>query len=112
MRLRNIILFFIFLAINIQARSQALDTLYWIGNGGAWEDASHWSYSSGGPPNNGFEFPSINHTAIFDDQSFTMANQQVVSSVNMFVYDMDWSAVTNNPEYVIAANQFIDINGS
>lgn len=42
-------------------------TLYWIGGEGYWEDASHWSLSSGGP--SGSTTPTIDDDVIFDSNS-------------------------------------------
>ncbi|MEO0405622.1 MAG: hypothetical protein AAF193_12190, partial [Bacteroidota bacterium] len=49
-------------------------TLYWVNNGGDWEDASHWSDTSGGLPNVNI-FPSKYDDAIFDANSFSMVAQ-------------------------------------
>ena len=42
--------------------------LYWVGNSGNWNDASHWSTISGG--NGGEGVPTINDNVIINEQSF------------------------------------------
>ncbi|PIQ14875.1 MAG: hypothetical protein COW67_11485, partial [Flavobacteriales bacterium CG18_big_fil_WC_8_21_14_2_50_32_9] len=42
--------------------------LYWVGNSGNWNDASHWSTISGG--NGGAGVPTINDNVIINEQSF------------------------------------------
>lgn len=41
--------------------------LYWIGNGGNWNDANNWSTSSGGPSDGAV--PTANNDVYFDDNS-------------------------------------------
>lgn len=45
--------------------------LYWVGNNGSWNDASHWSTSSGGV--GGTAVPTINDNVFIDSQSFNQA---------------------------------------
>lgn len=48
---------------------------YWVGNGGDWNDTTHWSASSGGA--SGASVP-INTDAVFFDASSFSANNQIV----------------------------------
>ncbi|MDJ1506878.1 hypothetical protein, partial [Xanthocytophaga agilis] len=56
--LNYIILLFGFCSI-VNAQS-----LYWVGDGGSWNDASHWSATSGG--SGGAGVPTTSNAAIFD----------------------------------------------
>ncbi len=68
---------------------------YWIGDGGNWSDPAHWSFSSGGIPANCT--PTLVDSVIFDNNSFSIAGQEVVVDIiGEFSY-MDWSNVTNSP---------------
>ncbi|NQX93040.1 MAG: hypothetical protein HRT74_13120, partial [Flavobacteriales bacterium] len=64
-------------------------TLYWVNNGGDWEDASHWSDTSGGLPNVNI-YPSKFDDAVFDENSMSMVAQTVVVNqpVDMASLDM------------------------
>ncbi len=75
---------------------------YWIGNGGNWSDANHWSFTSGGP--SAGCTPTLVDSVIFDGNSFTVTNQEVVVDiVGEFAY-MDWSSVTNSPKLHMVQN--------
>jgi len=54
---------------------------YWVGNSGNWNDASHWSNTSGGTLGTGT--PSSNDDVFFDFNSFTQANQKVTITNNI-----------------------------
>ena len=41
---------------------------YWVGNSGTWNDATHWSNTSGG--NGGIGIPTLNDNVIIDENSF------------------------------------------
>ncbi len=67
---------------------------YWVGNGGNWGDASHWSYQSGG--NGGAGTPNEFEKAIFDANSFSTDNQTVIISGNISIGGMNWENITKN----------------
>ena len=50
-------------------------TLYWVNNGGDWNNKSHWSLSSGGA--GGECIPTPEDDVIFDNASFSVTNQEV-----------------------------------
>ena len=50
-------------------------TLYWVGDGGDWEDPSHWSLLSGGP--GGECIPTPIDDVVFDRNSFSLFNQSI-----------------------------------
>ncbi len=51
--------------------------LYWVGNSGNWNDASHWSASSGG--NGGVGIPTINDNVFINQQSFNQTGTITVT---------------------------------
>lgn len=51
-------------------------TLYWIGDGGNWNDATKWSFSSGGPA--AFTVPTSNDRVIVDENSFQQEDTNVI----------------------------------
>ncbi len=50
---------------------------YWVGNGGAWSDLTHWATTSGGDTFH-TELPGADHDVYFDANSFTESDQVVV----------------------------------
>lgn len=73
--------------------------LYWVNNGGEWEDTNHWSLTSGGP--GGECIPTSIDDVIFDDNSFDMENQGVYSDNNRFLlcHNMTWQNVFGEPNF-------------
>lgn len=72
-------------------------TLYWVGGSGDWADPAHWSLSSGGP--GGECIPTLIDDVIFDGNSFTGPNQDVVGGQLDFHYchNMTWEENIPNP---------------
>ncbi|MEM6378835.1 MAG: hypothetical protein AAF705_11490, partial [Bacteroidota bacterium] len=105
-RLTSLCLFILFSQHNFAA------DYFWIGGSGNWSDISHWATTSGGPVTYAV-VPSPNDRVIFDENSFDGPNQTVTVLVdNIFCMDMDWSAVTNNPTFVLPANSNLNVHGS
>ena len=48
---------------------------YWVGNGGSWEDGSHWALTSGGAGSGCV--PTFQDNVYFDANSFSVAGQMV-----------------------------------
>lgn len=86
--------------------------LYWVNGAGDWNDASHWSLSSGGTP--GACIPTPYDNVFFDQHSgFTSSSRRVrLSGPVSFCNDMDWTGVTNNPEFTGDYEQNLYIYGS
>ncbi len=73
-------------------------TYYWHGDGGDWSDLSHWSTNSGNiPPAPVTCLPGARDTVIFDNNSFSVANQTVTVDQEFYFNKMDWSLSTNQP---------------
>lgn len=98
----------LFLGFSLQAQDY-----YWVGDGGNWSDLSHWATTSGGDIKH-TQLPGPENNVIFDANSFTMPNQEVVMDLEE-VYCKDFTAegVLFNPE--IKALNFYDrifVNGN
>lgn len=67
--------------------------LYWVGGSGLWNDASHWSLSSGGA--GGAQLPDLNTNVLFD------TNSGLTSSTNIDIplgsFDVNDFVVTGTP---------------
>ncbi|WP_235297471.1 T9SS type B sorting domain-containing protein [Portibacter marinus] len=83
-------------------------TLYWVGDGGFWQDPLHWSLSSGGP--GGECVPTSIDDVIFDVNSFSIPNQQVDSYGTRYrnCHNITWTGTTNQPSFV---NWFVNPTG-
>lgn len=73
-------------------------TLYWVDNGGFWDESSHWSLSSGGI---GGECPPTPLDNVFFDQnSFSTSSQTVqIRHFDAYCRDMNWTGVQFNPRF-------------
>jgi hypothetical protein len=69
-------------------------TLYWVGEGGTWSDAAHWSLSSGGA--GGECTPSLVDNVIVDANSFRTTGQTLtINLAASTCRSLDCSAATN-----------------
>jgi gliding motility-associated-like protein/uncharacterized repeat protein (TIGR01451 family) len=77
--------------------SSAGNARYWVGGAGDWNDASHWSTTSGGT--GGACIPTIGDDVFFDGGSgFTAASKTItVSAGNAYFRNMSWSGALNAP---------------
>ncbi|HYG03930.1 MAG TPA: T9SS type A sorting domain-containing protein [Chryseosolibacter sp.] len=83
-----------------------LESFYWIGNGGNWNDPNHWSTTSGGT--SAGVIPSFEDNVTFDANSFTLPDQVVNvpdsgDAKGVVFRTMDWRGVTNNPTFRVRA---------
>lgn len=83
---------------------------YWIGGSGNWQDASHWSYQSGGTANPDNLLPTINNVVIFDENSFSTDNQIVSLNSDANCFNFNW--LINRPIEINSNNFNININSS
>ena len=60
---------------------------YWIGNGGSWNDGTHWSLTSGGPAAN--TIPGAGDRVVFDEKSFTAAST-INFNADQSCYSVRW----------------------
>ncbi len=94
-------------SVNLKA-----STFYWVGGSGVWSDfANHWATTSGGST---FQttIPTIADDVIFDSNSFTATNQEVVFD-NTFFYckSMNWSGAQFSPAFR-GAGGILNVAGS
>jgi|GEM_PF-823323 len=75
------------------------DARYWVGGAGDWNDASHWSTTSGGL--GGACIPTVANDVYFDANSgfgTTTATRTItISNGNAYFGNISWAGVTNNP---------------
>jgi gliding motility-associated-like protein len=68
-------------------------TLYWVGGNGNWNDANHWSLTSGGAPA-GACVPTLLNNVVFDANSNIPTNLSFTvfaDSANAYCKDMTWN---------------------
>lgn len=75
---------------------QSAVTYYWIAEGGATSQASHYSTSSGGSA--GSVIPLLHDILVFDSNSITTASQTVINDL-MRMPGLDFTNVLNSPVY-------------
>ena len=91
--------------------SPGSQNLYWVGNGGNWNDGNHWSHSSGGTAAGCSPGPADN--VFFDANSFSAAAQTVsINLLTAFCRNITWTAVTNNPTLAGPSANLLKIYGS
>jgi len=71
---------------------------FWVGNGGNWNDTTHWSLISGGA--SGAAVPTLADNVRFDALSFTITGQTVTGNAIMECLDLDWTGIVNAPSFV------------
>ncbi|MFT6336579.1 MAG: hypothetical protein ACJATI_003338, partial [Halioglobus sp.] len=81
--------------------------LFWVGDTGNWDDANHWSFSSGGAPSGCL--PSRGDNVFFDVNSFSAPGQTVNFNVIAEANNVVWNNV-NFPSTI--GNQRLDVYGS
>ncbi len=85
-------------------------TLYWVGNGGNWNDASHWSHTSGG--NGGAGIPTYTDDVFFDLNSFSNPYEQVTITGTALCHTLQTLRDIDNPVLEGNSASAIDIYGS
>jgi len=82
--------------------------LYWIGDGGSWNDPLHWSLTSDGPSYGCI--PTSNDNVFFDANSFSSTGQAVDINTEAYCKNMDWTGALFSPS--LTGWNAININGS
>jgi hypothetical protein len=85
---------------------------YWVGNGGAWTDMSHWANTSGGAGNAYTNVPKNTDNVYFDANSFSASNQRVTIAGTVTCNDMTWSGNVRQATFVQGASGVLEINGN
>ncbi len=101
------ILFIFFSALSLNSFA---GTLYWVGNGGNWNDAGHWSHTSGG--NGGAGIPNSTDDVLFDLNSFSNPSEEVTITGNAICHTLQTLPGIYNPVLVGGGSAEIDIYGS
>ena len=86
-------------------------TLYWVGEGGNWSDAAHWSLSSGGA--SGECSPSLIDNVIVNANSFTTMGQTLtIDLASSNCRGIDCRAATNGMTLRSVAGNLLGVYGS
>src|SRR5690606_29576651 len=84
---------------------------YWVGGSGDWNDAAHWSTTSGGP--GGACVPTVSNDVFFDANSFTSGSSEVtISQGHAYCRNMDWTGAAFTPTFTKDAAFNLEIWGS
>lgn len=79
----------VLLLLPLLALKSDAKTLYWVGNSGNWNDASHWSAVSGGT--GGVGTPGSATDVVFDRNSFNFPNETVMINGAADCHNMQWT---------------------
>ena len=71
--------------------------LYWVGNGGNWTDAYHWSLTSGGTGGSCIPCPYDN--VYFDTHSFGDGGQTVNIDQEAYCKSMNWTGAASSSTF-------------
>ncbi len=97
--------FFTIISIFLLSVSYAGD-FYWVNNGGNWNDASHWSNTSGGK--GGVGVPTQNDNVFIDRFSFTQPNQTINITSNVDVKNI--TITDNTGDFILKGNKSTSLN--
>lgn len=86
-------------------------TLYWVGGAGDWNDAAHWSATSGGT--GGACVPFTSDDVVFDANSgFTAGNNTVSFAANGWCHNITWTNVAASPVFNTSTSFQLEVWGS
>ena len=85
---------------------------FWVGNTGNWSDLTHWASSSGGLGSAYAVVPGTGDNVFFDSNSFSSTFQTVTVDVSASMLNLDFTGITNNPNFIGAVTETITINGT
>lgn len=90
---------------------RSVQTLFWVGDSGNWDDPQHWALSSGGP--GGACIPSGADHVVFDQNSFSNGAQIVtINPENAYCRDMRWQNIPNGVTLAGGGDRKLHIFGS
>ena len=97
---------------NIAFTAAAGNNLYWIGGSGVWNNAAHWSFTSGGP--GGACIPTPADNVFFDANSgFTTGNNVVsLTGVGQYCHNITWNGALSTPTISGGPSNPLTIYGS
>lgn len=73
---------------------------YWVGDGGLWNDTSHWSMTSGGV--SGASIPDETNVVVFDENSITDYEDSIIID-QLNVPTLDFTNILYSPEIVVSS---------
>ena len=79
--------------------------LYWVGNSGNWNDASHWAAVSGGK--GGVGIPTANDNVFVDDKSFSQKNAVININSSITVNNL---SIISQKNFTINSSKNTEIN--
>jgi alpha-tubulin suppressor-like RCC1 family protein len=80
-------------------------TYYWYGDGGDWTDINHWSLNSGNVPAAPAScIPTFKDNVVFNDLSFTAANETVQVDKESYVNKIIWTALVQPATFMVEKN--------
>jgi len=84
---------------------------YWIGGAGDWNDAAHWSDTSGGA--GGACIPTVYDDVYFDANSgFTNVSKTVtINNGNAYCHNINWTGAANSPIWNKSASWNMEVWG-
>lgn len=84
---------------------------YWIGGAGDWNDAAHWSTTSGGT--GGACIPTVYDNVYFNANSgFTNVSKTVtINNGNAYCHNIDWTGAANSPIWNKSASWNMEVWG-
>jgi gliding motility-associated-like protein len=91
--------YFLFIIAILLVNLGFANDFYWVGNSGNWNDASHWSASSGG--NGGLGIPTQSDNVILDENSFKKNGEL---TINGNVYCNSFTSSTKKNLTISASN--------
>lgn len=97
----------VLIAFTLTNLSAAAADLYWVNGAGSWNDANHWSLSSGGSPSG--SIPTASDNVNFDSNSFINANNSITVPQNITVKNVK---ITNSAFFSLdATGNTVQIKG-
>lgn len=92
--------------------TQAAD-YYWVGNGGNWNDLSHWASTSGGTGNAYATLPTAEDDVFFNENSFSTSGQVVTLSTDATCKNISWTNILSSemPSMHFAAGIRLNVYG-
>jgi hypothetical protein len=74
--------------------------LYWVGGSGEWNNAQHWSRTSGGPSSN--EIPTKETRVIIDNNSMNGSDERITINGTGLCYSFTWLASSDRGGLVLS----------
>ena len=84
--------------------------LYWVDGSGTWNDANHWSVTSGG--RGGAGVPGMNDDVVFDGNSFSVPHETVTIPSVATCRNMNWETDVYYPTLNGSPSSSLEIYGS